>query len=170
MSSKTQFRIKMALYGAVLLAAMLLDGAAFGALALRYPPCVMPVAVACVALWEGTERGTILGLIGGCLWAWSSRLTMYGAWCIVVLTLIGLVAGLLAERFLLQGWKTALSVSLPALFLTDGVYSIFLSINGTLPAGAFFNEFLPRCLISLAFCGVFFPVTRYISRIGGFNG
>lgn len=170
MSGKTQFRIKMALYGAVLLAAMLLDGAVFGALELRYPPCVMPIAVACVGLWEGTERGAILGLIGGCLWAWSDRLTMHGAWYIVVLTVVGLAAGLLSERFLLQSWKTALSVSAPAVFFTDGVYSIFLSLNDVLPAGAFFNEFLPRWLISLAFCGVFFPATRAISRIGGFHG
>lgn len=170
MSSKTQFRIKMVLYGVVLLAAMLLDGAAFGALNLRYTPSVMPVAVACVCLWEGTEKGSIFGLIGGCMWAWSTRLTMYGAWCIVVMTVLGMTAGLLAERFLLQGWKTALSVSIPALLLTDGVYSIFLSVNGTLPAGAFFNEFLPRCLISLVFCGVFFPSARAISKIGGFHG
>lgn len=170
MSSKTQFRMKMALYGVVLLAAMLLDGAVFGALQLRYSPTVMPIAVACIGLWEGTERGTILGLVGGCLWAWSTRLSMYGAWCIVVLTLVGLAAGLLAERFLLQGWKTALSVSVPALFFTDGVYTIIRSINGTMPAGAFFNEFLPKCLISLLFIVIFFPVTQYISRIGGFHG
>ncbi len=170
MSTKTQFRMKMALYGVVLLLAMLLDGAVFGALDLRYSPSVMPIAVACIGLWEGTERGTIFGLVGGCLRVWSTELTMYGAWCLFILTLIGLASGLLAERFLLQGWKTALGVSIPALLFTDGLYAIVLSINGTLPAGAFFNEFLPRCLLSLLFCLFFFPVTRYVSRIGGFHG
>ena len=170
MSTKTQFQFKMLLYGIVLLAAMLLDSSAFGALNLRYSPCVMPIAVACVGLCEGTERGIIFGLIGGLLCAWSTELTMYGAWRIVVLTVAGLAAGLLSERFLLQGWKTILCISIPALFFTDGMYSIFLSISGTLPPGAFFNEFLPRCLISLVFCVVFYPATRYISRIGGFHG
>lgn len=170
MSSKTQFRMKMALYTLVLLVAMLLDGAVFGALQLRYCPSVMPIAVVCIGLWEGVERGSIFGLVGGCLWAWSTRLTMYGAWCIVVLTLVGMIAGLLAERFLLQGWKTALSISIPALFFTDGVYTIFMSVSGTMPAGAFFNEFLPKCLLSLVFVVIFFPVTQYISRIGGFHG
>lgn len=170
MSTKMTFRVKMALYAVVLLTAMLLDGAVFGALNLRYSPSVMPIAVACIGLWEGIEKGAIFGLAGGCLWAWSTALSMYGAWRILVLTLVGLAAGLLAERFLLQGWKTALSISVPALVATDGLYAIFLSLSGTLPAGAFFNEFLPRCLISLIFCGVFYPVTRYISRIGGFHG
>jgi hypothetical protein len=170
MSSKTQFRLKMALYTAVLLVALLLDGAVFGALDLRYVPCVMPVAVACIGLWEGAEKGCIFGLVGGCLWAFSDALSMYGAWRIVTLTVIGLVSGLLAERFLLQGWKTALSFSAPAVFLTDGLYVIFLSWVGRLPAGAFMTEFLPACLISLLFCVVFYPTTRYISRIGGFHG
>lgn len=170
MSGKTQTRIKMALYGVVLLAALLMDRAAFGALHLRYTPSVMPVVVACIGLWEGTERGIIFGLIGGCGLAWSSELSMYGAWCILVLTVVGLSAGILSERFLLQSWKTILSISAAAIFLSEGLYTIFLSVSGTLAASAFFNEFLPRALISLAFCVVFYPVTAYISRIGGFHG
>jgi hypothetical protein len=170
MSSKTQFRLKMALYTAVLLGALLLDGAVFGALDLRYIPCVMPVAVACIGLWEGAEKGSIFGLVGGCLWAFSDALSMYGAWRIVTLTVIGLVSGILSQRFLLQGWKTALSFSVPAVFLTDGLYVIFLSWVGRMPGSAFMTEFLPACLISLVFCAVFYPITRYISRIGGFHG
>ena len=170
MTGKTQTRIKMALYGVVLLAALLMDSAAFGALHLRYTPCVMPIAVACIGLWEGADKGIIFGLIGGCLWAWSTELSMYGAWRILVLTVIGFSAGVLSERFLLQSWKTILSVSAVALVLTDGLYTVFLSVSGTLAAGAFFNEFLPKCLISLVFCVLFYPVTAYISRIGGFHG
>ena len=78
MSTKMTFRVKMALYGVVLLVAMLLDGAVFGALNLRYSPSVMPIAVACVGLCESTERGILFGLIGGCLCAWSTSLTTAG--------------------------------------------------------------------------------------------
>ena len=70
MSSKMRFRMKMALYVVVLFAAMLLDEAVFGAMNLRYRPCVMPIAVACIGLWEGVEKGSIFGLVCGCLWAW----------------------------------------------------------------------------------------------------
>ena len=54
MSSKMQYRMKMALYAVVLLAALMLDEAVFGALKLRYKPCVMPMAVACIGLWEAS--------------------------------------------------------------------------------------------------------------------
>lgn len=170
MSSKMQFRIKQLLFGVVLLLALLLDTAAFTALDLHYRPYVMPIAVACIGLWQGTEKGCVFGLIGGCLGAWSTALSLYGAWQIITLPLVGLAAGILAERFLLQSLKTIFSVSAPALFLTEGLYVIFLSFSGTLPPGAFMTDFLPECLISLVFCLIFYPITQYISRIGGFHG
>ena len=170
MSGKNQTRMKMALYGVVLLAALLMDSAAFGAVHPRYTPCVMPVAVACIGLWEGTEKGIVFGLIAGLAAAWSTELSMHGAWRILVLTVEGFVSGMLSERFLLQSWKTIFSISAAALVICEGLYTIFLSMTGTLSAGAFFNEFLPCGLLSLIFVAVFYPVTRYISRIGGFHG
>lgn len=170
MSSKMQFRMKMALYALVLLGALLLDEAVFSALNLRYRPCVMPIAVTCIGLWEGVEKGAIFGLAGGCLWAWSGPLSILGAWHIVALTLSGMAAGLLSQRFLLQSWKTIFSVSIPVLFLAEGVYVIALSASGTLPGMAILTEFAPECLLSMAFCLIFYPVTQYISRIGGFHG
>lgn len=170
MSTKNQFRIKMILYGVVLLLALLLDSAAFGAVHPRYTPTVLPIAVCCIGLWEGTEKGAIFGLLGGCFAAWSGSLSMYGAWKILVLTGAGLTAGLLSERFLLQSLKTIFSICAAALFFSEGLYTIFLSLSGTLSAGAFFNYFLPCGLISLVFVFLFYPVTSYISRIGGFHG
>ena len=93
MSSKAQFRIKMALYGVVLILAELIQTAVFGELNLGMAPCIMPVAVSCIALFEGAERGGIFGLAGGCLWAWATALSMYGAYVIVILTIIGAAAG-----------------------------------------------------------------------------
>lgn len=170
MTEKIQIRIKLLLYGVVLLLALLMDGAAFGAVHPRYTPSVMPIAVACIGLWEGTYRGVVYGLIGGCLTAWSGNLSMYGAWKLLVLTVVGLGAGILSERFLLQSLKTIFSISAVALFLTEGLYTMFLSADGTLASGAFFNQFLPCCLISLVFVLLFYPVTAGISRIGGFHG
>ena len=170
MSEKTQNRIKMTLYVVVLLLALLFEEAVFGAMHLSFMPCVMPVAVVSIALWEGMERGCIFGLVAGCLRAWSTSLSMYGAWAIVALTLTGAAAGLLTERYLLNGWKTVFSISAPAILLLDGIYVIAGVISGTLPVGAFFNQFVPACLISLFFCCLFFPLTQAVSRIGGFHG
>lgn len=170
MSSKTQTRIRMTMYVAMLLVALLLEGPAFGALNVRYVPSLMPVVVACIAMWEGTENGCIFGLVGGLLRAWSMQLGMYGAWCIVVLTLVGAVAGLVTERFLLRGIKTVLCISGAALLLTNGLFVIFLSIGGTLPGDAFFTLFLPEGILSMVIGAVFYPIIASISKIGGFHG
>ena len=170
MSSKTQFRIKMALYAAVLILAELLQTAVFGELSLGLVPCVMPVAVACIGIFEGSERGCIFGLAGGCLWAWATALSIYGAWCIVSLPAIGFLAGLITERVLLRGPKTALSISAGALVLTDGVYVLAQILSGKIPAGALVTIFVPECLLSLALCLLIYPLTAQISRIGGFHG
>lgn len=170
MSSKTQFRLKMALYVLVLVLAELIQSAVFGGLQNGLSPSVMPVAVACIALFEGAERGGIFGLVGGCLWAWSTQLSYYGAWCIVVLTLAGILAGLVTERFLLRGVQTALCVSLPALLLTSGVELLAALVSGRAPASAFLTVLLPELLISLVLCLLFYPLTACISRIGGSHG
>ena len=170
MSSKTQFRIRMALYAVILIVAELLQTSVFGTMSLGLVPSVMPVAVACISVCEGSERGSIFGLAGGCLWAWSTRLTFYGAWCILLLTATGILGGLITERYLLQGIKTALSISAGALFLTDGLYTIYGIFSGSIPPYVFFTVFIPEALIALVLCLVIYPISTHISRIGGFHG
>ena len=170
MTSKTQFRIKMALYAVILIVAELLQTSVFGSMSFGLVPSVMPVAVSCISVCEGAERGSIFGLAGGCLWAWSTRLTFYGAWCILLLTATGILAGIITDRSLLQGIKTALSISAGALLLTDGLYTIYGIFSGTIPPYVFFTVFLPEALIALVLCLVIYPITAHISRIGGFHG
>lgn len=170
MTGKTQLRIKMALYVVVLILAELIQTSVFGTMSLGLVPSVMPVAVACISIREGAERGSIFGLIGGCLWAWSTGLSFYGAWCILLLTGVGLAAGLITERFLLQGIKTALSISAGALLLTDGLYTLYGIFTGVIPLYALITVFLPCTLISLILCLIFYPLTTYISQIGGSHG
>lgn len=170
MTSKTRFRIRMALYAAVLILAELLQTSIFGGLRLQLAPCIMPVAVISISLFEGTERGCVFGLAGGCLWAWSTALSMYGAWCIVSLTAISILAGLITQRFLLRGIKTALSISAAALLLTDGLYVLQHVLSHRLPTGAVLTVFLPSFLISMCFCPLFYAISAQISRIGGSYG
>lgn len=170
MSTKTLFRLKMALYGAVLLLAELLQTAVFGGLPLGLVPCVMPLAVVCIALFEGGEKGCIFGLAGGCLWAWGTSLSRYGAICIVLLCVIGTATGLITERYLLRGLPTALCAGAVALFLTDGLFVIEEVISGHIPGKAFFTLFIPECLLSLALGLLFYAITAQISRIGGSHG
>ena len=170
MTSKTQFRIKMALYAVILIVAELLQTSVFGSMSFGLVPSVMPVAVSCISVCEGAERGSIFGLAGGCLWAWSTRLTFYGAWCILLLTATGILAGIITDRYLLQGIKTALSISAGALLLTDGLYTIYGIFSGSIPPYVFITVFLPEALIALVLCLVIYPITAHISRIGGFHG
>lgn len=170
MSTKTLFRLKMALYAAVLLLAELFQTAVFGGLPLGLVPCVMPLAVVCIALFEGAEKGCIFGLAGGCLWAWGTALSRYGALCIVLLCVIGTATGLITERYLLRGLPTALCTGAAALFLTDGLYVIEEIIAGRIPGKAFFTLFLPECLLSLVLGLLFYAMIAQISRIGGSHG
>ncbi len=170
MSTKTLFRLKMALYAAVLLLAELLQTAVFGSLSLGLVPCVMPLAVVCIALFEGGEKGCIFGLVGGCLWAWGTSLSYYGAICIVLLCAIGTATGLITERYLLRGLPTALCTGAAALLLTDGLYVLEEIISGRIPGKAFFTLFIPECLLSLVLGLLFYAMIAQISRIGGTHG
>lgn len=170
MSTKTLFRLKMALYAAVLLFAELLQTAVFGGLRLGLVPCVMPLAVVCIALFEGGEKGAIFGLAGGCLWAWGTALSMYGAFCIVILTVVGTLTGLITERYLLRGLPTALCMGAAALLLTDGLYVLTQASSGHIPAKVFFTLFVPECLLSLALGLLIYAMIAQISRIGGSHG
>lgn len=170
MSSKAQFRIKMALYALVLILAELIQTAVFGELELGFAPSIMPVAVSCIALFEGAERGGIFGLAGGCLWAWSTALSMYGAWVIVILTAVGVLAGFITERFLLRGVQTALCISAGALVLTDGLRVLAAIFAGRMPGRALYMLFLPQNVVALLFCFLFYGIVSQISRIGGLHG
>lgn len=170
MSQKAHNRIKYFLYAMTILLAYLLEDAAFSPLNILWTPLIMPIAVTVIGLCEDQEKGGIYGLAAGMLWAVSTDFNMYGAWRILALSIIGVAAGMLSQRFLLKGLKTAILLSIPALALSDGMYVIFRSIGGTLPGLSFFTLFLPQCLISLVFCLLFYPMAGYISRIGGFHG
>lgn len=170
MSSKNRIRIRMALYVLVLVLAELIQTAVFGSLHLGIVPCVMPVAVACISVFEGAEKGSIFGLVGGCIWAWSRELSYYGAWCIVALTLVGILAGIVTERFLLQGIKTALTISAVALVITEGFFTISNIASGQIPFSSLFSTFVPASVIALLFCFAFYPLAAQISRIGGTHG
>ena len=170
MSTKTLFRLKMALYGAVLLLAELLQTAVFGGLSLGLVPCMMPLAVVCIALFEGGEKGCIFGFAGGCLWAWGTALSMYGAFCIVILTVVGTLTGLITERYLLRGLPTALCTGAAALVFTDGLYVLEEILSGRIPARVLLTLWLPECLLSLVLGLLFYAITAQISRIGGSHG
>ena len=170
MATKTRRRVQMALYALVLVLAELIQTSVFGSLRLGIVPCVMPVAVACVAMLEGAETGGIFGLVGGCIWAWSTQLSYYGAWCILAMTVVGILAGLITERFLLRGIQTALALSAGALFITDGLYTLTVIATGHAPFYALITTFFPGLLISLFLCLLFYPLTAHISRIGGSYG
>ena len=170
MSPKALSRIKYTLYAAIILLAYLLEDAAFSPLNILWTPLIMPIAVCAIGLCEDQDKGGIYGLAAGLLWAISTDFNMYGAWRILALTITGVASGMLSQRYLLKGLKTLIFLSIPALTLSDGVYVLFRSIGGSLPPMALFTLFVPQCLISLVFCLVIYPMTGYVSRIGGFHG
>ncbi len=170
MANKAHLYLKMTLYVMLLILAELMQTSVFGNLDFRLTPSVMPIAVACIGLFEGSQRGCILGLVGGCLWAWSTQLSYYGAWCIVILTVIGTMAGLVTELYLLRGIQTTLCLCAIAMLLTEGMYLLMGILGGSIPLYALFNTFLPETVISLLCCLFFYPLTAYVAKIGGTHG
>lgn len=168
--TSNQERVKLLMYSLTLLFAYLLEDAAFPPLNTLYNPLILPVAITAIGITEGQERGAIFGLAAGLLWALGTDFNMYGAWRIIAFTLTGLFAGLITGAYFLKNLKTSLLLSIPALFLSDGLFVLFRSFAGSLPPAAFFTLFLPQAALSLLFCLIFYPLASYISRIGGFHG
>lgn len=168
--TSSQNRVKILLYSMTILLAYLLEDAAFPPLNTLYNPLILPVAITAIGIAAGHGTGTVFGLAAGLLWALGTDFNMYGAWRIIAFTLTGLFAGLMTGAYFLNNLKTCLLLSIPALFLSDGLFVIFRSFAGSLPPSAFFTLFLPQAAISLIFCLIFYPLASYISRIGGFHG
>ena len=72
-------------------------------------PLILPVAVACVALWEGADRGALFGLLAGvlCDAAMGRPAVMYT----LLLTALGVGVGALSEKLLRRGLLGCLACS-----------------------------------------------------------
>lgn len=91
--------------------------------------CLMPVTVACVAVFAGAEKGALCGLIAGTVWALGGTADG-GAW-IVCLTVCGAASGYLCDAVFTRRLAAGVLMSLMSLILTLGpILLIRLYLDG----------------------------------------
>ena len=125
--SRRDWCIKWSVYGLGLLLVWLVDFHILPYLSfLGVSPMLLPVAVAVVAVLEGSNGGTGFGMAAGLVWALLSP--GGSAWMVMSLALGGMLAGILSQF--------ALQRSLPGSFLCAGLLLILLD------AGRILHELL----------------------------
>ena len=165
--TRQDFAFKWLLYAVALLPGLLLEFAVFS----RWPllgvsPVLVPVAAFTVAVLEGPTGGAGYGLF--CALFWSAATPGDTGGVFVTLTLLCLLAGLLAQRFLRQNLLGCLLCSLLGLTVWElfRVAVRLFSRAATLPQ--LLKIALPELLLSLAFVLVIYPLYRAVYRkVGG---
>lgn len=129
-------------------------------------PVLLPVAVTAVGVLEGASGGAGFGLAAGLIWATAYPGSQGGR--VLLLTLVGLFAGALAQYALAQTLMGCLLCSAAALFAIEALQvaeNLFFLHTSLLPA---LRVALPQLLWTLfwvpAVYGIFY---RVFIRVGG---
>lgn len=112
-------------------------------------PMLLPVVIACVALFEGPEAGSLFGLAAGLFWCFSggAKNGMY----VFLFTVSGALAGLAGARVFARSFKSALLWSVITLLITEGMVFLFRLAVGQLELSALWTVLLPETAYSLIF-------------------
>ena len=108
--------LRLVLYAVLSLLLYLLQAAVFTRIRIfGVKPLILPVAVVCIALFEGSFTGGIFGLICGvlCDFTMSDSLVLFT----VSLTLIGFCVGILSELVLARGFPSCILCSAAVLII-----------------------------------------------------
>ena len=101
------------LYAALFLAVMLVQNMLLGRLRFFGVKLnLMPIAIACIAIWTGHEPGALFGLLTGLIWAATGADD--GSLAIVSFTVIGTLAGWLCDSVFPQRFLPAMLLSFGA--------------------------------------------------------
>ena len=136
-----------ALYAALLVFLSALQSVLFGKTRIFGTKlCLIPVAIACIAMHCGAENGALFGLAAGLFWCFCGA--DGGALLILSATLAALGTGLLCERWLMKNFVSALILSAGSLLLTQGLLLAFKAYLGQ-AGGEAIPVLLLQALVSL---------------------
>lgn len=123
MREKYKNALMWALYGVLFLFMTVFQTVTFGRLRVfGVKLSLIPVALACIAMHVGGERGAIFGLVAGTFWCLTGAAG--GALHIVLLSLGGAVVGYACDRYLRRNFFSALLMSLGTLLVCQIVLSL----------------------------------------------
>ena len=125
-------------------------------------PLILPVAAICIAMFEGSVRGGVLGLLSGMLCDFSFNNAPIAF--TLTLTAICLIVGILADLVLARGFPTFIVCCVTGLLLCAYIQMHgILSVDGTQLPALVKMAFL-QLFYSLLFTLPIYFVTRTISR------
>lgn len=128
-------------------------------------PLVLPVAVAAVAMFEGSVRGGIFGLAAGILC--DASLGQPAVLFTILLTVCGLTVGILGETVLARGFPSFLTCCTGTLVLCVFCQALPLLIYAGAPIRALAMTALAQLVYSILFALPVYRMARTLSRLAG---
>lgn len=125
---------------------------------------LVPCAIFLIGILEGSEKGSVFLLVSSALYVFSG--TGAGNYCIVFITVFGLLAAMLRQEYLQKGFFVALLCTFGALLVYEiAVFFIGLFFGQTLFAR--FYIFPLTAVLSMVAFPALYPVCCAIGKIGG---
>lgn len=125
-------------------------------------PVLLPIAVVGIATFEGSSRGGGYGLLAGMLCDISFNEPVIVM--TVVLTVLGIVVGILSETIMARGFPTYFLSCIGALLLTSFVSMFALVFFNGVDLSALLPTGILQTLYSLVFIIPIYPIVRALGR------
>ena len=164
MREKYQNLFMWALYGLLFVVAAAVQTVMLGRVQLGGAKLsILPVLLACVAMYTGAEGGALFGLVIGVIWCFLG--SDGGALLIVLFTVCGAGAGFLCDRFLRRQIASALLISAATLLICQGGLFLFKLYMGTaVPAHG--GQMLMQVAVSMLALIPVYPAVWGIRKVG----
>ncbi len=127
-------------------------------------PSLVPIAITCVCLREGAERGGLFALLASLFWCLSGA--DLGSLSIFVLTVIPVLGALLCRAVLINRFLPCLAISFLALVFDQFLGFLLKYFFGHVPAALFTRELLPCVFLSILSQPLLYWLVKCIAKIG----
>lgn len=125
-------------------------------------PVLMPVAVACFALYLGAEGGGAFGLTAGVVWHLIQP--GMGVWHILILTCMGIAVGVACKYVFNQSMPSAVLWSFLTLAASQGLVFVFYIMIGRVPPEAARTVLLPEIAYSMIFSPFLYWLAKAVDK------
>lgn len=157
--------LRWTLYSLLLLLLIMLQTVVFGnRTVLGIHPDLVPLALTCVCLREGPERGGLFALLGSLVWCLSG--VDLGSARILLLTVVPVLGSLLCRSVLQNRFLPCLFFTLLTLLCEQSAMFLLKHFFRGLPAECFLRDALPCALISVVAHPAVYGLVKAVSRIG----
>jgi hypothetical protein len=157
---------KCLLYGlGGLLPVWLLDTVLLPRLELPLSPVLLPICVVALSVLEGAFPGAQFGLAAGTVWALCYTGGSPGR--IVLLTLVGMVSGVVSQYALRRSLSGCILCAAGTLFLLEGLNILGGIINDLGPAGALLSTGLGEFFASILCAPIIYLLFYHLYRKAG---